>query len=164
MPKSKPLPTQQELHEWFDYSVVTGQLYWKKKIAKKIVVGSEAGYFKDGYRQLKFKGTIYRVHRLIWKLVTGEDPGTLEIDHINGDRSWNAWHNLRLATTQQNSGNKTAYTHKISPGRYGSYQPKLRYKGKNVFVGTFKTEQEALAALKEKHLELYGEFSSYSNE
>ena len=44
------------------------------------------------------------IHRLVWKWVTGEEPG-VTIDHINRQRSDNRFWNLRIAdwVTQMNN-------------------------------------------------------------
>jgi len=102
MTKFKPLPSQAELHELFHYSFVTGELYWKVKPSNRIKIGSVAGHEdKIGTREVSINGQRYKAYRLIWVWVTGEDPGAMEIDHINGIRSCNAFHNLRLANRAQ---------------------------------------------------------------
>lgn len=162
MPKPIPLPTQQELHELFDYSVITGELYWKKKTANRIKIGDTVGTVRGMYKATRVAGTQFLVHRLIWVWVTGEDPGALFVDHVNEDKLCNAWHNLRLATNAQNmrniKGSKGYYrTSKSNPWRV-----KIRVNGKQKHVGDFSTEAEAAAAYKEASLKHHGEFSSYS--
>jgi hypothetical protein len=167
MPKSKPLPTQQQLHELFACSMVTGLLYWKKKTNQSVVIGSKAGWVTStGYRKISIDGVQYLSHRLIWCWVTGEDPGTAEIDHINGDRSCSAWHNLRKATRAQNAHNSTAkgYYYIKSGQRKKRWCAEISIGYTKIPLGYFLTEAEAAAAYKKASLKYHGEFSRYSNE
>ena len=105
---AKPLPTQQRLHQLFDYSVVTGQLWRRYKSGAQV-----AGGHNKGYLSVFVDGVPYQAHRLIWRWVTGDDCGALQVNHIDCVRDNNAWHNLELVTHQQNSQRSTF--HKDSP-------------------------------------------------
>tara|TARA_R110000868_G_scaffold254666_2_gene511237 strand:+ start:61 stop:558 length:498 start_codon:yes stop_codon:yes gene_type:complete len=97
-----PLPSIEKLKEEFTYDEKTGVLL-RKRYSKK-----EAGFIhkSHGYRVVKINQRSYLAHRIIWKFVTGEDPGEFDIDHIDGDPTNNRWINLRLATRSQNCFNK----------------------------------------------------------
>lgn len=60
-----------------------------------------------GYWRVGISGKEYRVHRIVYHLVTGEplDSDT-QIDHINRNRLDNRFNNLRKVTNQQNQFNK----------------------------------------------------------
>ena len=105
--KYKPLPPLSVLEEYFDYSIITGKCYWKKPTGR-VTKGDEAGTTckKSGYVQVKIEGKIYNLARIIWKLVTGEEPGNLTIEHENRVRDCNAFHNLSLKTMSQQAENK----------------------------------------------------------
>ena len=82
------------------HGVVTGNGAFRLKPGQ--VAGTNTG---DGlYRQFKWRGHLYRAHRLAWLYVHGEWP-VGEIDHINRDGRDNRIANLRLATRAQNLGN-----------------------------------------------------------
>ncbi len=106
MTKAIPLPSQERLQELFDYSIVEGNFYWRKSGPGR-KMGVPAGYaIKGGYRQIGIGKSQCHVGRLAWMYVTGEDPGDLVVDHIDGDPTNNAFHNLQLLTYQQNNSRK----------------------------------------------------------
>lgn len=57
------------------------------------------------YYQVCVSGTTYLVHRIIWKMLTGKDPGDKEVDHQNGDGLCNSRRNLRLVAHKHNARN-----------------------------------------------------------
>jgi len=160
MPKFRPLPSQQELHRLFDYSVVTGALYWKVRTAQCVQVGSVAGsrYNASNVFYVTIKGERYLVHRVIWVWVTGEDPGALEIDHINGLSDCNAFHNLRPATRLQNMNNRRKARGYWKRGN--RWVAEIRSNYERFYLGRFDTEAEARAAYEKASRDLRGEFSS----
>lgn len=108
MTQAKPLPSQAELKELFDYDPETGKLNWRKPPKRsKSKPGDEAGCLHRGYRLVGLRQSLYKVHRLIWMWVYGEDPIDKQIDHINGQRNDNRISNLRLVNQQQNNWNYT---------------------------------------------------------
>jgi len=88
----------------FQYDPDTGNFYWLKKVARKIVVGTRAGSrMPVGYWCVQVFVTRYYLHRLAFAMM-GEKVPEL-VDHINRDRSDNRWVNLRYATKSLNSAN-----------------------------------------------------------
>ena len=162
MPKFKPLPSQQELHRLFDYSVVTGELYWKVKTCRKVKIGSPVGYYSksDNYKYTKINKETFAVHRLIWVWVTGEDLKELEIDHKDVKCTHNAWHNLRQASHAENLRNKSDVKGFTFDKRSGRWLAQIQVDKKRFNLGRYDTEAEARAAYEEASLRLHGEFSS----
>ena len=105
--------TQQELNNVFEYYPDTGNLLWKISPSKKVKMWSIAGSIliksdsKKKYKQVGYKGEVYRVHRVIWKMLYNEEPD--EIDHIDGNGLNNKLSNLRSATREINNKNLRLY-------------------------------------------------------
>ena len=160
MAKFKPLPPLAELREAFDYDPETGIFLRKAGVRqKKNLIGKPAGYKKDnGYIAITVRSELYFAHRLAWYICTETDPRDLVIDHINKNRSDNAFNNLRLATVQQNSQNRTGLgCSKVpSTGKYAAY---IYHNRKKLHLGMFLTAEEAKAAYDAKAVELRGEFA-----
>lgn len=104
----KPLPPLETLRELFTYCPETGSLIRAKTTGSRSVKGNVAGSpNRDGYLRVRVKGEEFMVHRLVWKLVKGEDiPDGLYIDHIDRNRQNNRIENLRLATDLINQNNR----------------------------------------------------------
>jgi hypothetical protein len=154
MAKSKPLPPLDQLREIFTVDD-EGRLYWKKKQARCVVVGKEiTGKDTEGYIKVKLNRRPYRVHRIVWALIHGEDPRDFLIDHINGCPSDNRPENLRLCNTGQNklnskipSNNKSGVTGVcFRPRRIKTKPWEASYKRK--YLGCFATKEEAASAVK----------------
>ena len=166
MSQSKPLPPVELLREVFDYNPQNGKLTWRKSPAPNIKVGSHAGCCGCGYYQVKLQGRKHMVHRLIWCIVSGEDPGKLEIDHINGNKIDNRLCNLRLANRSENvcniglrvdnnSGCKGVSWHKSHKAWRASIQKERKW----CHLGYFATIEEAHAAYMFASANLHGDFA-----
>ena len=160
MPKFRPLPPLEELQEALDYNPETGVFLRKAGFRqRKNLIGKPAGYRKDnGYIAVTYKSRLYFAHRLAWYITTGEDPGELVIDHINGDRSDNTFVNLRKATMHQNSQNRKGLGYSQDPvsKKYLAY---IYHNRKKLHLGSFFTAEEAQRAYDAKAVELRGEFA-----
>lgn len=151
----RSLPGRLRLNELFVYD--NGKLFNRidRRRARK---GQEAGTFcKDiGYRKVYLDGGVYYTHRLIWKLLYGEDPA--EIDHINGNRSDNRITNLRSVCHLENMRNTKKMSNNSS-GVMGIYWLKDRSKWRASIgresLGDFDKLEDAAAARKQAEKE-YG--------
>ena len=91
-------------HDYFRYE--DGNLYWKIKTNRNVVIGSMAGSIrKDGYIRLRLNKKYYYCHRVVWEMHNGQIPEGLMIDHIDGDRSNNNLENIRLVSALENQKN-----------------------------------------------------------
>jgi len=149
--KANSLPNQVQLKSLLNYSPVEGNFYWKEPGPGR-KTGVPAGRLdkSTGYVRIKINQKEYYANRLAWVYTTGEDPGDLQVDHYNGDRSNNAWHNLQLLTNQQNSIKKHTLRGGSSQYRGVSWnkdrrkwQVKIQTNGKTNYLGQYDSEKEA---------------------
>ena len=168
---AKPLPDADLLRQLLRYEPDTGKLFWRERSASHFPPSKHAKTFAatfnremagkeafaspngTGYLQGWIKGRKYRAHRVIWKMVTGNDPDT--IDHINGKPDDNRWCNLRDASIKENSQNKSLS--KINKSgtcgvfwlsRAQRWKAMLTVDGRNVYVGQFISLEDATLARK----------------
>ena len=169
----KPLPSADAVRELLHYCPETGLLTWKVDRAGTARAGTVAGAKGKCAIALNFSRSWGRLlaHRVIWLMVTGDDPGAFEVDHADGDPHNNKWENLRLADRSNNCANKVAV------GRQGlpkgviyarrciarPFQARLQYRenGKTVSqsLGFFETADEAHQAYMKAALNRWGQFA-----
>jgi hypothetical protein len=150
MPKRAPtkiLPPVEYLRERLDYTPETGELRWKN--------GKRAGaVILDGR---------YRVHRVIWKWMTGEEPPD-SIDHADRNDRNNRWDNLRVATPTDQVRNRQRPRGSTNPycGVYqsskGSWIARIRISYKMHNLGSFPSPEEAAAAYEVAARKTHGVF------
>lgn len=143
----------------FYYSA--GILYWKISPNKGIPAGSVAGNpARNQYLQVQYKNKVYKVHRIIWEMHYRQIPIEMQIDHIDHDRKNNRIENLRLVSCDVNLKNQSKRKTNKS-GVTGVYdrnthwESSIRVNNKLIYLGRFKTFEEAKDARKKAEL-LYG--------
>jgi hypothetical protein len=152
-----------ECVEAFEYS--NGVLTWKKTFSNRAIQGTKITRTNVyGYVPLGFKGKKFLAHQIIFMLHHGFYPKT--IDHINGIKNDNRIENLRQIETYQNCCNRLPRFNElkykgVSPTKNKKWRSRIRFNGKEIFIGTFETKDEAAIAYKEKAIELQQEFSIY---
>lgn len=155
------------VREILRYEPETGKLYWKVKVADKVVVGREAGS-STGRRDVRVSidGVLHQAHRVIWAIVTGEQPPAI-IDHKDLDTRNNRWENLREADWSTNGGNRFAQKNSASgikgvyyyPERKKPWLARLQRDGTLRLNRFFATQDEAVAAYRAAAEEWFGEFA-----
>lgn len=141
----KALPPIERLNELFSYDSSTG-IVTRKRTGKRV------GTNCHGHLRVGIDKQLYLLHRIIWKLHTGNDPSPYEIDHINRIRDDNRIDNLRLVTTQDNLKNKSLYKGNKSgyPGvlkRGKRYMAQYKHNGVHTYIGTFDSALDAYEAI-----------------
>ena len=107
-----------------------------------------------GYCQVGFNGRLVQYHNIVWVLSTGNDiPQGLEIDHIDGNKLNNNIKNLRLTTHRENHQNRKKHRAGRLVGAsyhkgYNSWQSYIAIDKTRIWLGYYKTEQEAHKAYK----------------
>ena len=158
----RKLPAQELLQQLLSYDPSTGELRWKPRPlemftserAAKSWASQNLGKLAfntncNGYKTGKIQGEQHWAHRVIWKLMTGEDPDV--IDHLDGNPANNAWSNLKATDTRGNAMNQRRPRNNVS-GVVGVYwiRSESRWKASiaGKYLGTFDTFEEAVAARK----------------
>lgn len=164
------LPDLEYLRSAFKYCPATGVLSRVGgKKDHRFPEGSQCGSRNTrGHIQVRAPHKLYQVHRIIWKIVTGDDPGEFEVDHINNVRSDNRWCNLRLATRETNMHNSSQIEGTVS-GVKGVYWRKdverwtaqVTANGKRHYLGRFNEKSAAVQAVREYRERLHGEFHNH---
>lgn len=123
--------------------------YWNARYA-----GAEAFTAKEkhGYHVGNFHGRLYKAHRVIWLLHSGEWPRE-QIDHINGIRSDNRISNLRPVSKLENAKNMRVSKRNTSgvPGvvwmkHQNKWCASIFCNGTKHHLGVFSVFDEAVAA------------------
>jgi hypothetical protein len=170
---AKELPAQDVLRQLLDYNPETGALTWKARdlaTFKDVRSGRNwntkyagqpalAAFNSFGYRHGQLMGAHVRAHRVIWKIMTGEDANT--VDHINGEPSDNRWCNLRNVSLSENMKNARLPKHNTS-GTIGvqwssikrKWIAQIKSQGIGRILGGFDAFDAAVAARKQAEREL----------
>jgi hypothetical protein len=169
------LPPAELLREFLDYSPETGILKWRERDPHHFAsprlwrswntqfAGKDVGWINaNGYLATRIQGPSFLVQRVIWKLVTGNEPPE-QIDHIDGNRINNRWKNLREIDAIQSAHNRGMHkSNKVGmkgvSKRGNTYIARIHPRGEVVYLGTFKTPEEASKAYEEASKHIFGEF------
>ena len=162
----KPLPPLDVLHKFYIYSPQTGELRHRK--TRTGCRGGElvGALVPHGYRLTTLLRVRYKVHRIIFAMIHGVDPGRFEVDHIDGNCQNNKPENLRLADRNQNKVNGPAYRHNPTGMRgvafhrqSGKYQARISWQKKRVRLGCYDNAEDAARAYDNAAKRLFGEFA-----
>jgi hypothetical protein len=175
--------SHKELVSILDYNPKTGIFTWRERPLKYFkdehcwkvwntrYAGKKAGCLKDnGYIVIGIKNKNHYAHILAYIYMTGKQPKNT-IDHKNQISNDNRWVNLREATQQQQQRN-TKVSKNNKCGLKGVclienkcstvYRAIITVNSKSIYLGKFKTPEEAHAAYCEAAQELFGEFASFN--
>lgn len=161
-------PTPEQLRQLLRYEPESGKLYWRDrgqewfadasrmKAWNTRCAGKEAftSVHGEGYRCGRVLDKHKLAHRVVWAIQTGEWPAS-DVDHIDGDRSNNAWANLRSVTRIENMRNAKRFKSNTS-GHVGVWWSaatsmwiaEIKVGGEKLTIGSFDRIEDAAAARK----------------
>jgi len=160
------LPDLEVLNQLFEVDPTSPSgLRWKSPNKySKMKPGDVAGKkTHEGYWRVKVDYVDYTVHRIIYYMTNGQDPGNHMVDHME-DRSNNF--KIRRATNAQNQANKKKRSGCSSAYKGVSYYEKnKKYKagimvdGNTIHLGYFVNEIDAAKAYNKAATEYFGEYA-----
>lgn len=112
-----------------------------------------------GYFYARINPSKAALHRLI----VGDIPKGMVVDHINGNTLDNRKNNLRITTRTENNINKHKLSSKNRTGSIGvsinktyGFTAQIQVGGKKIHLGSFKNIVDATKARKEAELKFWG--------
>ena len=155
-----PNLTIARVREILDYNPDTGVFTYLKANGRK-KAGDTGTLLPIGYVQVTLDGVKMHGHRLAFFYMNGEWPAR-NVDHINGVRSDNRRSNLRDVSQAANTenqrkarvDNKSGFLDVCPNGK--RWMALIRIKGKQTYLGTFDTPEEAHSAYVAGKRKLHG--------
>ena len=160
-----PMPPIELLRQKYELDAERGVLI-RKQTYKQFKAGEEAGYVRKDYLHVKVAGKSYPAHRIIYFMMTGVDPKTMMVDHINGHTLDNRIVNLRLADIKQNGRHRVKLLSNNTSGHrnvhfcksQGVWVANVLVDGKSI-QRNHKTKEAAAICAAELRAKHYGEFA-----
>jgi len=165
MKSIKPLPPIKELKELLHYEPDTGLFRWKVDRRGTAKAGGVAGRLHhSGYIEITMNREFFRAHRLAWAFCHNRDPGKMQIDHIDQNKSNNKIINLRLAGSGPNKANAGPQKRNklgVKGVCYcnGKFKVRIQKNGDEYYLGFYDTIEEASNVYWAAAEELFGEFA-----
>jgi hypothetical protein len=153
-----------DIRDYIKYNPTEGSFTWIKwNGSPRCIIGKPAGYRNNlGYRIIKFNRQVYKGSHVAFFCMTGKWPQQF-MDHINRDKTDDRWENLREATKSQNGANRAPWgisgIKGVKVSYKNTYEANLRHNGKDIYLGSYKTVEEASAAYERAAKAYHGEFA-----
>lgn len=147
------------LRSVLSYNPDTGEWLWVRcPPPNQRYTGTPAGNRRhDGYLMIRIRGRLYYGARLAVFYMTGKWPKE-EVDHKDRDASNDRWSNIREATSSQNKFNRVSLTDIRGVYQCGKSSWQVMV-GRNNYLGTFGSLEEAINARDAEAIRLGGEFA-----
>jgi hypothetical protein len=161
--KRNALPPVDQLHKLFVYDHNAKGLRWRVD-RNKARAGNRAGSINgQGRRLVKIDGMNYYEHRLVWKMLKGEEPPEI-VDHIRiKDVTVNSLTNLRAVSKSESvfhrstfSNNKTGVTGVWWDRTCEKWIAAICVNHHQIALGRFDKFKDAVAARRAAELQYYG--------
>lgn len=143
------------------YDKESGIFSWIIPTSRRVEVGSQAGSLRNGYIGININGERLQAHRLAVAFVEGSLLGGIEIDHIDRNKSNNAYSNLLKTDRTGNMhnlgvrvNNKTGY--RGIHFNKGKYDASITVSSRKIHLGRFETFESALEERKKAEHVYYG--------
>ena len=159
------MPPIEELKELLHYEPDTGLFRWRVDFRNQTKPGGVAGSLNHtGYIFIAINGRCFCAHRLAWAFYHNQDPGSMQVDHIDQNKSNNKIVNLRLA----NHGSNNAYAGPQKNNKLGvkgvnykkgKFCVSIRINRKSYNLGCYDTVEEASNVYWAAAEEVRGEFA-----
>lgn len=157
---------KESISDFVSYDPETGLITWVETVNSRIIKGNDAckvmrHHSGKEYLRLSAYGFNMLAHRAAWEIYYGYKPDG-QIDHIDGNGKNNKISNLRCVTNQENhmnvrlqSNNKSGISGVCWDKSRNSWQVRIKYKRKNIYIARTKDFFEACCMRKSAELK-YG--------
>lgn len=161
--KKERLPSQEVLLKLLRYDQESGELWWRVREGNDRETNRwntrYAGTLALAHNNKEYLtgcvcGVDTKSHRVIWKMMTGNEP--VGVDHINGNKTDNRWCNLREAdqninnkNTKKRKDNKSGKTGVCWHSATNKWQATLKYNKVTHYLGIFEILEDAIKAREE---------------
>lgn len=160
--------TQSELKSLLHYDPETGVFTWLVNRNRNARAGDVAGSINNrGYMRLMINRKTYTFHRLAFLYMTGKFPKD-QVDHKDGNKTNNAFSNLRECTPSQNSCNRPKVKNTLTNFKgvtkrsNGTFTASVTFRSNGVKhtknLGTYKTAEKASTVYQKHAKKLHGKF------
>jgi hypothetical protein len=158
--------SQARLLQLIHYDPETGEFRWRTPTSACVTIGQLIIQNKKSrYLRIQIDGKRYYAHKLAWLYVYGELPRH-KLDHRDCNSFNNRIKNLRRATQAQNCKNRSVSRNNKSGtsgvywhNRSSRWRAILHCDNKRIWIGAFRSKEEAIEAIKEARLKYHGEFA-----
>lgn len=154
--------TQEYVRKVLYYDRQTGHFYWRFGTKNRPPWRRAGSRNTAGYDVINVGGRMCYAHRLAVLYTTGVVPPA-HTDHRNGNKSCNTPDNLRPLTASLNGHNRQRANRNSRSGALGVTKRRNRFRArimvnrKEVFLGSFLTEAEAVNAVQAAKAQLLKE-------
>jgi hypothetical protein len=153
------------LRELFSYNCETGCITRNVSAGSSVAGSQVVSKSAHGYVRTKVDGEFIAGHRLAWALHYGEFP-SLDLDHINGEKTDNRISNLREATRSQSQINRGQMRNNTSGFKgvnwnasEGKWMARCAAQGKRKHLGYFENLSDAVAAYQSAAKIIHGNYA-----